>query len=127
MKKILAISLIFVLCLLSGCQKKVDTPEITGLVEVIYNEQKIVSEVVTTHCDNAEDVLLEVCQKNKIPYQLKYHMFDGFGGYHSTETDGWILYVNDETADKGAYEMKLENDFKVVFSYVNYDEIFFAD
>ena len=127
MKKILAISLIFVLCLLSGCQKKVDTPEITGLVEVIYNEQKIVSEVVTTHCDNAEDVLLEVCQKNKIPYQLKDHMFDGFGGYHSTETDGWILYVNDETADKGAYEMKLENDFKVVFSYVNYDEIFFAD
>ncbi|MBE7018380.1 MAG: DUF4430 domain-containing protein [Ruminococcaceae bacterium] len=127
MKKILAISLIFVLCLLSGCQKKVDTPEITGLVEVIYNEQKIVSEVVTTHCDNAEDVLLEVCQKNKTPYQLNDHMFNGFGGYASTETDGWILYVNDEIADKGAYEMKLENDFKVVFSYVNYDEVFFAE
>ena len=127
MKKIIAVGLVLILCLLPGCKKKETGPTITGLVEVTYNDQIIVSEVVITNCKNAEDVILEVCQKHKISYRLNNHMFDGFGGYDSTNTDGWILFVNDELADKGAYEMMLEDDFKVVFDYVNYDEVFFTE
>ena len=127
MKRIIAIGLIFMLCLLPGCKKKPDGPTITGSVAVIYGDQVIVSETVTTNCDNAEDVILEVCQKHKIAYRLNNHMFDGFGGYDSTDTDGWILYVDEEVADKGAYEMMLEDDFKVVFDYVNYNDVFFVE
>lgn len=126
MKKILVICLIVVLCL-SGCQQKPAAPEVTGSVAVVYNEQIIVSDEVTTTCDDAEEVLLEVLQKHKIPYRLNNHMFDGFGGYDSTDTDGWILYINGGLADKGAYEIPLEDGFYVEFRYVNYNETFFAE
>ncbi len=126
MKRILVICVMIVLCL-SGCQQKPTTPEITGSVAVLYGEQAIVSEDVTTTCDDAEEVLLEVCQKHKVPYRLDNHMFDGFGGYDSTDTDGWILYINGELADKGAYEISLEDGFRVEFRYVNYNEVFFAE
>ena len=128
MKKILAISIVLLVCFLSGCQEnKTEKQPIDGSVSIVYHDQTIVSEEITTVADTAEDVLLEVCQKHKIPYRLNNHMFDGFGGYDSTQTDGWILYVNDEIADKGAYEMELENDFSVAFVYVNYSEVFFME
>ncbi len=127
MRKILVIGLVMILCLLTGCQAKHNQQPISGLVSIVYYDQVIVSEEITTTGVTAEDALLEVCQKNKIPYRLNNHMFDGFGGYDSTDTDGWILYVNDEIADKGAYEMNLEDGFTVVFSYVNYSEAFFLE
>lgn len=124
MRKILAISLVLILCLLTGCQRNHNQQTISGSVSISYGDQLIISEEITTTGVTAEDVLLEVCQKNKIPYRLNNHMFDGFGGYNSTDTDGWLLYVNDKLADKGAYEMQLEDGFTVVFSYVNYSEVF---
>lgn len=127
MRKMLTISLVLILCLLTGCQGNHNQQSISGLVSVTYGDQIIISEEIITTGVTAEDVLLEVCQKNKIPYRLNNHMFDGFGGYDSIDTDGWILYVNDEMADKGAYEMKLEDGFTVVFSYVNYSEAFFSE
>ncbi len=127
MKKITTIALFFILCLLVGCQATPEKPTITGSVVILYENQEIISENVLTTGETAEDVLLEVCQNHKIPYRLDNHMFDGFGGFDSTDTDGWILYVNDEIADKGAYEMKLENGFRITFEYVNYNEVFFAE
>ena len=124
MRKILTVFLILAFCFLTACQQTSDTPAISGTVSIIYDNQTILSEEITTTGTTAEDVLLEVCQKNKVPYRLTNHMFDGFGGYNSTETDGWILYVNDAIADKGAYEMTITEGFDVSFSYVNYDEIF---
>ncbi len=126
MKKILAICLMMLLCL-SGCQQKTNAPEITGSVSVLYGEQIIVSDDITTTLDNAEKVLLGVCQEHKIPYRLNNHMFDGFGGYDSTDTDGWILYIDGELADKGAYQISLEDGFHVEFRYVNYNEVFFTE
>ena len=120
MKKIIAFGLVLMLCILSGCKKQADGPTITGLVEIVYKDQKLVSEMVTTNCDNAEDVILEVCQKNKIAYRLDNHFFDGFGGYDMTDTEAWMLYVNGEQASKGAYEIELENGFEVIFSYENW-------
>ena len=127
MKRILILSFVLLLCFLTGCQEHSDTPSVSGTVSIIYGNQNIVSEEIVTAGTTAEDVLLEVCQKNKIPYRLSDHMFDGFSGYDSTETDGWILYVNDEIADKGAYEMMIEDGFNVSFVYVNYNEVFFAE
>lgn len=120
MKKVIAICLVFMLCLLPGCKKKSDAPSVTGLVEIVYKDQKLVSETVTTNCENVEDVILEVCQKHKIAYRLDNHFFDGFGGYSMSDSEAWMLYVNGEKASKGAYEIKLENDFEVVFSYENW-------
>ena len=127
MKKIIAISLALILCFLAGCQKAPQQPVISGTVSVIYGDKIIVSEEIQTTGLTAEDVLLEVCQNHKIPYRLKDHMFDGFGGFASTNTDGWILFVTDHIADKGAYLINLEDGFKVTFSYVNYDEVFFTE
>lgn len=124
MRKILCICFVFIFCFLTGCQSGSTAPAISGTVSIIYDDQTIISEKITTTGTTAEDVLLEVCQNNKIPYRLNNHMFDGFGGYDSTENDGWILYVNDEIADKGAYEMTLAEGFDVSFIYVNYNKIF---
>ncbi len=127
MKKNLILGFVLILCCITGCQNNSAKPAISGTVSIVYDNRNIVSEEIITTGVTAEDVLLEVCQKNKIPYRLNNHMFDGFGGYDSTETDGWILYVNDQLADKGAYEMTIEDGFKVSFVYVNYNEVFFAE
>lgn len=127
MKRVLMIALVTMLCLLSGCHTASENPAISGTVSILYGDREIISEDIATMGNTAEDVLLEVCQKNKIPYRLNNHMFDGFGGFDSTDTDGWILYVNGVIADKGAYEMKIEDGFDVSFVYVNYNEVFFAE
>lgn len=127
MKKTMAFCLALLLCFLSGCQPISEKPVISGTVAVVYGDNTIVSENIETQGVTAEDVLLEVCQKNKIPYRLDNHMFDGFGGFDSTETDGWILYINNQIAEKGAYAINLEDSFNVTFSYVNYNEVFAAE
>ena len=68
MRKILAISLVLILCLLTGCQRNHNQQSISGSVSITYGDQIIISEEITTTGVTAEDVLLEVCQKNKIHF-----------------------------------------------------------
>ena len=75
----------------------------------------------------AADVIVESCQKQKIPYTLKENMFDNFGGIASTKEEGWLLYVNGALAEVGANAIQLEDGFLVEFKYVNYDEAFLLE
>lgn len=124
MKKIAASILVLLLLMVTACQKTETTPELSGTVAIFTEDTEIVVEEVVTHATNVEDVLVETCQKNKIPYTLTNNMFDNFGGISSTQTDGWILYVNGEIAQAGAKFIPLENNFLVEFKYVNYDMVF---
>ncbi len=124
MKKIICLALLSILVCLSACQKNESTPELSGQVAIVTQDAVILSQEVVTHATNVEEVLVETCQKGKIPYTLTENMFDNFGGIASTQTDGWILYVNDEVAQAGAKFIPLEDHFLVEFKYVNYDEVF---
>ena len=124
MKKIICLVLLSILVCLSACQNNESTQELSGRVAIIAPETVVLSQEVVTHATNVEEVLVETCQKGKIPYTLTENMFDNFGGIASTQTDGWILYINGETAQAGAKFIPLEDNFLVEFKYVNYDEAF---
>lgn len=124
MKKIISILLICILLTATACTQQSDTPLLKGRVVILTEDTVVLSEEVSTHSENVEEVFVETCQKNKIPYTLNSNMFDNFGGIASTQTDGWILYVNGEVAQAGAKFIALEDNFLVEFKYVNYDEIF---
>lgn len=124
MKKIVTGFLAMLLLFLCACQNTDSTPELSGKVAVFTEDTAILSEDVKTHATNVEDVLVQTCREHKIPYTLTNNMFDNFGGIASTQTDGWILYVNGEVAQAGAKFIPLEDNFLVEFKYVNYDEVF---
>ena len=124
MKKICLTVSLLVLLLLSACQGQPPAEMITGNVEIFTEDTSVLSEKISIKKGTAEDAILEACQQKKIPYTLKNNMFDNFGGISSTETEGWILYINGELAQKGAYEIMLEDSFLIEFKYVNYDSIF---
>ncbi len=116
------LAVIFVI-LLSACGKQAETT-FDATVLIATEEQVILSETVITSKENVEEVLVETCQKNKIPYTLNSNMFDNFGGIPSGKEDGWILFINDEVAQAGAKFIPMENNFKIEFRYVNYDTVF---
>lgn len=124
MKKIISITLFVLIFMLSACGNTSNTPVLNGRVVILTEEAAVLSEEVSTQSKNVEEVLIETCQNQKIPYTLTNNMFDNFGGIASTETDGWILYVNGEIAQAGAKFIPLEDNFLVEFKYVNYDEVF---
>lgn len=124
MKKLVCLTAAMLMLFLAACQNTESTPELSGKVAIFTEDTSIVVEDVTTHATNIEEVLVETCRKNKIPYTLTNNMFDNFGGIPSTQTDGWILYVNGEVAQAGAKFIPLEDNFLVEFKYVNYDEVF---
>ncbi|MBQ7792434.1 MAG: DUF4430 domain-containing protein [Clostridia bacterium] len=124
MKKMLCIPLLVVMLILTACQNTSDAPLLEGTVSIFTEDAVILSEEVSLQAENVEEALVKTCQQNKIPYTLTNNMFDNFGGIASTQTDGWILYVNGELAQAGAKFITLEDGFLIEFKYVNYDEVF---
>lgn len=114
----------FTLILCSGCIKNNDEKTVNATVVISHEETVLLSETITTSAKTVEDAIIEACQKQKIPYTLKENMFDNFGGIASTKTDGWILYINTEVANAGAKFIKLEDNCRIEFKYVNYDKVF---
>lgn len=123
MKKMICFGLC-ILLLLTACSNNAEGSVKNGKVVILTEDTTILSDDLSTQSKTVEDALLEVCQKNKIPYTLNNNMFDNFGGIPSSQTDGWILYVNGEVAQAGAKFIELEDNFLVEFKYVNYDEVF---
>ena len=124
MKKMICIPLLVVMLILTACQNTSDAPLLEGTVSIFTENVVILSEEVSLQAENVEEALVKTCQQNKIPYTLTNNMFDNFGGIASTQTDGWILYVNGELAQAGAKFITLEDGFLIEFKYVNYDEVF---
>ncbi|MBO5409384.1 MAG: DUF4430 domain-containing protein [Clostridia bacterium] len=124
MKRMIAVAFTVFILALTACSGETGGATIQGRVEIFTEDTSVLSQVITTSKTTAEDVLVEACQSVKIPYTLDNHMFDNFGGIASGKTDGWILYVNGEVAQTGAYQVNLEDDFLLEFKYVNYDMVF---
>lgn len=124
MKKIGVSVLLIAVLLLSSCAPHTNTPEISGTVKIFTQDTPVLDVSLTTAKTNAEDILIEACQKNKIPYTLNNNMFDNFGGISSTQTDGWILFIDGEVANAGAKFIDINDGFQIEFRYVNYDEVF---
>ena len=113
--------------LLSACDG--DPVQIQGQVQVIYGDQVLVDNTVHVYKgDTVRTAVMIACQERNLPYIYTNGVFDGFGGHASTDTAGWLLYLNGELIDLGADnevgagDLKLENGFHLLFSYLNYDD-----
>jgi len=74
---------------------------------------------------SAGDAVKKVCQMLDAEYTVKDGMYDRFNGKASTQTDGWLLYINGEVAQVGADAYKVKANDLLEFRYVNYDEAYF--
>lgn len=73
----------------------------------------------------AADLIIAVCQAQGIPYTFNDGMFDNFNGVASTDSAGWLLYVDGELAELGANDIVVESEDTVVeFRYISYQEAF---
>ena len=60
----------------------------------------------------------------EIPYEKADGFYSSFDGIQSTKTDGWLLYINDAMAEKGAEEQPIADGDVITWKYVNYAEAF---
>lgn len=120
---LLLVSLLACCLILAGCQS--NQAEISGQVRltgpdgVVLDQQLKINEG-----SNAADAIIAACQAANLAYQATDGFFESFNGIDSTQTDGWLLYYNDELAQVGSKDIQLEEGFLAEFRYVNYDEAF---
>ena len=127
-KSIVAICIVFCMAfLISACGKVQNDGEKIPVSVKIESTDKVLLEdevSIATNEANAAQAIIEACQAKKMAYTLNDGMFDNFDGIASTQTDGWILFINGETSDYGAKDTKVSANDMVEFRYVNYDEVF---
>jgi hypothetical protein len=66
----------------------------------------------------------DACQRRNMAYVVEDGLYSSFNGIASTQTDGWLFYLNDQLPDRGADDVTLSAGDVVEFRYVNYDEAF---
>ena len=131
MKKILSLLLAMLALVLVfvGCSPAEDEPEETGIsvhVTIAKDGSEILAADVVVPGDkpSVADAVIKACQQKKMAYTYEDGMFDGFNGIASTQTDGWLLYIDGELAQSGAKDIELAEDMLIIFSYDNYDTAF---
>ena len=130
-KKRLILLLLASLCLLAlaacgnGGQPQVTATVQVTLIDMAGNQLLDAETSVASAAPNAEEAVKQACKENNIPMTLTGGMFDGFGGQKSTQTDGWLLYINDKQAEKGAADIPIQDGDQIAFRYENYDEAFY--
>ena len=99
---------------------------ISVTVDIVSQQgDSLLSKTIEVEKDStAAAAMKKACQAEKFAYHEKSGLYDGFGGIESTETDGWLFYVNGEMPSIGANEYKLKAGDTVSFRYQNYDEAF---
>lgn len=124
-------SLLFVMAaFFAGCDNgQTESVEngISVTVKITNAEPTVVlEETVTIAQDqaNAGQAVKTACQSKNFAFTESNGMYDGFGGEMSTETDGWLLYINGEQAQVGANDSAVVEGDVVEFRYENYDEAF---
>lgn len=125
MKKcLLTAALVFTMvCLLASCggkQTKVSVKIVSPDTNILYSDPVL----VTDNNPTAAKAVIQACKDNKIAYNVKDGMFDGFGGVESTKEDGWLLYLNGTLAQTGAEATQIKEGDAVEFRYENYDKAF---
>ncbi|MCI8553415.1 MAG: DUF4430 domain-containing protein [Clostridiales bacterium] len=108
---------------------KEDTPlpaDISVSVKIVGQTAALADGTAELPADDAtaEKAIRQVCDAGQVAYTFQNGMFDHFGGEDSTNTDGWLLYINDVLSDVGASQAKVADQDRVEFRYVNYDEAF---
>ena len=125
--------LVCLFCFLSligaACGNQADEAVTDGIsvsISIIDQEGKelLSKSIEVEKGSSAGDAVKKACQSEKFAFQETNGMYDGFGGVASTETDGWLFYVNDTLADVGANDYTVEEGDSISFQYKNYDEAF---
>lgn len=121
--KVLALTLAISLLLLAGCSAKgIDvTVQISGPEgESLFNQTVTVSDEEPT----AMDATTAAITKGGLTIEETDGFVTAIADLQSTQTDGWLLYINTEPAMVGANEQKISQGDTVEWRYKNYDEVF---
>lgn len=122
---LVAVVIIALTAIFAGCANApMEGPQISVNVVITAEEELLKEDVLVNEESTADKAILIACQSKKLAYTLKDGMFDYFGAIASTQTDGWLFYVNGTLADVGAAQYKLQDGDVVEFIYQNYDEAF---
>ena len=102
------------------------TQGISVSVQIVKDDETLLDTTVTLEDEEATagDAFKQACQDATMAYTVTDGLYDGFAGYTSTETDGWLFYHNGELADTGADDTPVADGDVVSFQYENYDEAF---
>ena len=95
------------------------TVKIVSTEKTILDQQISFPEEVT-----AGRAVKDACQSQNMAYVVKDGLYSSFDGIDSTQTDGWLFYLNDELPDRGADDVTVSDGDVVEFRYVNYDKAF---
>ena len=127
MKKALSVLMVMLIVITSfaACGEKTFTCSVS-IVDAEGNPVVSGDVKVSENKATAEEAILGICQSNKVSYTYENGFFDNFGGIASTQTDGWLLYVDGKLSDFGAKETVVKEGTVIEFKYVNYNEAFGA-
>ena len=133
----LVLAVVMLLAVLAGCSGKEQMPTykgsdsadpITVTLQIIdgangshFDGQVKITKTANPVADNATTAALDFME---IPYEKADGFYSSFDGIQSTETDGWLLYINDAMAEKGAEEQPIADGDVITWKYVNYAEAF---
>lgn len=136
----LLLAVLLLVTSLAGCAGSEKTPAykgsdnadpITVTVRIIdgsngshFDGQVEITKTANPVADNATTAALDFME---IPYEKADGFYSSFDGIASTETDGWLLYVNDEAASLGAEEQPIADGDVITWRYVNYNEAFSSE
>ena len=121
--------LLFTACSTGGSSSDASAQGVSVKVQIIKDGENLLDTTVTLEGENptAGDAFKKACQDAKMAYTVSDGMYDGFAGYTSTQTDGWLFYHNGQLADKGANDVTVSDKDTVSFQYENYNEAFGLD
>ena len=117
---LLLLAMVSLLASCGGKQTKVSVKITSPDTNVLHSDPV----VVTDNNPTASKAIIQACKDNKIAYNVKDGMFDGFGGVESSKEDGWLLYINGALAQTGAETTQISEGDVVEFRYENYDKAF---
>lgn len=108
---------------------KFNTPKTKSVqvyTKIVNGETMILDYPITVIAENptAANAFETGCNQKGISYKLENGMFDGFDNVFSTNSDGWLFYVNGTIASVGAEEYVVNEGDTVEFRYANYSSEF---
>lgn len=137
-RKLLSLALLFILSLslLTACSDKTlyidpaagdkaETIKVTVTVvdadgiDLLKKDVKIKSDAPTAAMATAWAL-----KDSGVTYSEKDGFYNDFGGIPSVDTDGWLLYINDELAAEGANTQKIADGDTVSWQYRSFEAIF---
>lgn len=125
MKRVLTVlaALVVSVVLLAGCSSKGITVHVklTGQNDVVLYDKDVQVTANPAFAIHATEAALK---DGKVEYKSDNGFFTSFAGVDSTNTDGWLMLINDKMAQLGANEQPIAAGDKIEWKYLNYDKAF---